>query len=197
MTGNDAVTTNLEVPCHHFQGSINSKGNLYLCITWRNIWGSGGIDLLILNHSTRWRCVQLHALVTSVLLKQPTQYPLNKRFGWSPQLGWTFWSTKKKKLSSKPVIQLIALWVYQLCVTVSATMRQHAGNLIHKITQEFLQTKAEKICLYEGWNFNFGNTPLDWIQELLEWHANAAGRMAPSPTYIHNGSGPSRNGHTP
>ena len=22
--------------------------------------------------------------------------------------------------------------------------------------------------LYEGWNFNFGNTPLDWIQELLE-----------------------------
>ena len=23
-------------------------------------------------------------------------------------------------------------------------------------------------CIYEGWNFNFGNTPLDWIQELLE-----------------------------
>ena len=22
--------------------------------------------------------------------------------------------------------------------------------------------------LYEGWTFNFGNTPLDWIQELLE-----------------------------
>ena len=21
---------------------------------------------------------------------------------------------------------------------------------------------------HEGWNFNFGNTPLDWIQELLE-----------------------------
>ena len=37
---------------------------------------------------------------------------------------------------------------------------------------------------YEGWNFNFGNTPLDWIQELLEWRANAAGRMGPSPTYI-------------
>ena len=49
---------------------------------------------------------------------------------------------------------------------------------------------------YEGWNFNFGNTPLDWIQELLEWRANEAGRMGPSPTYIHNGSGPSRNGHT-
>ena len=50
--------------------------------------------------------------------------------------------------------------------------------------------------IYEGWNFNFGNTPVDWIQELLEWRANAAGRMGPSPTYIHNGSGPSRNGHT-
>ena len=23
-------------------------------------------------------------------------------------------------------------------------------------------------AIYEGWNFNFGNTPLDWIQELLE-----------------------------
>ena len=43
---------------------------------------------------------------------------------------------------------------------------------------------------YVGWNFNFGNTAL------LEWRGNAAGRMGPSPTYIHNGSGPSRNGHT-
>ena len=49
---------------------------------------------------------------------------------------------------------------------------------------------------YEGWNFNFGNTPLDWIQELLEWRANAAGRTGPSPTYIRNGSGPSRNWRT-
>ena len=24
------------------------------------------------------------------------------------------------------------------------------------------------IYIYEGWNFNFGNTPLDWIQELME-----------------------------
>ena len=23
-------------------------------------------------------------------------------------------------------------------------------------------------AIYKGWNFNFGNTPLDWIQELLE-----------------------------
>ena len=52
------------------------------------------------------------------------------------------------------------------------------------------------IYIHEGWNFNFDNTPLAWIQELLEWRAKAAGRMGPSPTYIHNGSGPSRNGHT-
>ena len=30
-----------------------------------------------------------------------------------------------------------------------------------------LWMKHEK-DIYEGWNFNFGNTPLDWIQELLE-----------------------------
>ena len=30
-----------------------------------------------------------------------------------------------------------------------------------------LQTELFAIT-YEGWNFNFGNTPLDWIQELLE-----------------------------
>ena len=23
------------------------------------------------------------------------------------------------------------------------------------------------LCVYDGWNLNFGNTPLDWIQELL------------------------------
>ena len=49
---------------------------------------------------------------------------------------------------------------------------------------------------YKGWNFNFGNTMLDWIQALLEWRGNAAGRMGPSPTYISNGNGLSRNGHT-
>ena len=29
------------------------------------------------------------------------------------------------------------------------------------------RSEMEK-CMYEGWNFNFGNTLLDWIQELLE-----------------------------
>ena len=28
--------------------------------------------------------------------------------------------------------------------------------------------KLRKQTNYEGWNFNFGNNPLDWIQELLE-----------------------------
>ena len=29
-------------------------------------------------------------------------------------------------------------------------------------------TTESSFSLYEGWNFNFGNTPLDWIQEPLE-----------------------------
>ena len=60
----------------------------------------------------------------------------------------------------------------------------------------YLASHSRTCNKYEGWNFNFGNTPLDWIQELLEWRANAAGRMGPSSAHIHNGSGPSRNGHT-
>ena len=66
------------------------------------------------------------------------------------------------------------------------------------IVQRFkrLMSLTDLSGMYEGWNFNFGNTTLDWIQALLELRGNAAGRMGPSPTYIHNGSGPSRNGHT-
>ena len=67
--------------------------------------------------------------------------------------------------------------------------------IVFLVVQNTLQNQ-KVFSLYEGWNFNFGNTPLDWIQELLEWRANAAGRTGPSPTYIHNGSSPSRNGHT-
>ena len=52
-----------------------------------------------------------------------------------------------------------------------------------------------QLVIYDGWNFNFGNIPLDWIQELPGDARNAAGRMGPSPTHVHNGSGPSRNGH--
>ena len=61
-----------------------------------------------------------------------------------------------------------------------------------KITALWSGIPWSLVDIYEGWNFNFGDTPLDWIQELLEWRANAAGRMGPSPTYINNGSGPSR-----
>ena len=53
---------------------------------------------------------------------------------------------------------------------------------------DLYRLKTRVGSMYEGWNFNFGNTPLDWIQELLEWRTNAAGRMGPSPTYIHNWS---------
>ena len=76
-----------------------------------------------------------------------------------------------------------AMWLY--CVHLLTAVSSVWGQFIWRAK-----------CSYEGWNFNFGNTPLDWIQELLEWRANAAGRLGPSPTYIHNGSGPSRNGHT-
>ena len=42
-----------------------------------------------------------------------------------------------------------------------------------KLDDRAIQTVKNEMCLkgiykYEGWNFNFGNTPLDWIQELLE-----------------------------
>ena len=65
-----------------------------------------------------------------------------------------------------------------------------------KLLIPIMMTASDAVKRYEGWNFNFGNPPLDWIQELLECPANAAGRMGPSPAYVLNGSGPSRNGHT-
>ena len=39
--------------------------------------------------------------------------------------------------------------------------------IMHKSAQ-LLFIVRRYIYIYEGWNFNFGNTPLDWIQELLE-----------------------------
>ena len=44
-------------------------------------------------------------------------------------------------------------------------IRRHGtkfGNL------KFVNPCCRGSYMYEGWNFNFGNTPLDWIQELLE-----------------------------
>ena len=42
-----------------------------------------------------------------------------------------------------------------------------AATILHyfKLGFTFFQFSS---WIYEGWNFNFGNTPLDWIQELLE-----------------------------
>ena len=38
----------------------------------------------------------------------------------------------------------------------------HAHRMLHSYAYR------HTLGIYEGWNFNFGNTPLDWIQELLE-----------------------------
>ena len=112
--------------------------------------------------------------------------------------------------TSNPVPNIIKNWNIDGNVTL--------GKLENRITVFFLQSILYHILfpphvytvlyyvsknwankpflIYKGWNFNFGNTMLDWIQALLEWRGNAAARMGPSPTYIHNGNGPSRNGHT-
>ena len=42
-------------------------------------------------------------------------------------------------------------------------MHRHPAH-ISDFVNVILMSKA----VYEGWNFNFGNIPLDWIQELLE-----------------------------
>ena len=112
-----------------------------------------------------------------------------------PQKNWIFITNghipqKEKNFLNSGVLVWSSM-ALTLCVCV---------YLISFYTQSGLWVPESVRCWlwqwYEGWNFNFGNTPLDWIQELLEWCANAAGRMGPSPRYIHNGSGPSRNGHT-
>ena len=41
----------------------------------------------------------------------------------------------------------------------------HQAPFFTNFAELFLKVKMLK---YEGWNFNFGNTPLDRIQELLE-----------------------------
>ena len=47
-------------------------------------------------------------------------------------------------------------------------------GILDQTLHVFLTSSASYIsslvyyCTYEGWTFNFGNTPLDWIKELLE-----------------------------
>ena len=108
-----------------------------------------------------------------------------------------------KQVYFKPLSQLVLMLLHVSVVNYShlqdAASVQHTCSVVHRFFKTIIKCKVFihfSAITYEGWNFNFGNSPLDWIQELLEWRANAAGRMGPSPTYIHNGSGPSRNGHT-
>ena len=88
-----------------------------------------------------------------------------------------------------------AMCSYKSFGNCSSMSQHHVPLILHHKKHQCENLKSSSRTTYEGWNFNFGNTPLDWIQGLLEWRANAAGRMGPSPTYIHNGSGPSQNGH--
>ena len=65
-----------------------------------------------------------------------------------------------------------------MSVDFTAVKTNFAKNLyLVRISSELVGNHVIRIpinvygCLsviYEGWNFNFGNTPLDWIQELLE-----------------------------
>ena len=52
------------------------------------------------------------------------------------------------------------------CATANSTCYQRAGGVSGDgyVSWHILKKKR----MYEDWNFNFGNTPLDWIQELLE-----------------------------
>ena len=94
---------------------------------------------------------------------------------------------------------LCAYWSYSSTTTTTERTKtwHQISSIIRSQWRHFCFRRPNATLRnYEGWNFNFGNTPLDWIQVLLEWRANAAGRMGPSPTYIHNRSSPSWNGHT-
>ena len=131
-----------------------------------------------------------------------TTVPLYRRkyYAWWPFCGFTV-------DKNNPHETCLFLRYVQITVALRKNAYSQASRLHHVVTVIEIVQFGYFICLeylwisykltdYEGWNFNFGNTPLDWIQELLEWRANAAGRMGPSPTYIRNGSGPSRNRHT-
>ena len=104
---------------------------------------------------------------------------------------WLFWGIHFVCLQDIMSLKIQAAGTFDTPVVVHQTTMYKVPDYSNLQLRFFLRW-----ILYGGWNFNFGNTPLDWIQELLEWRANAAGRMGRSPTYILNGSGPSRNGHT-
>ena len=51
---------------------------------------------------------------------------------------------------------------------VSGSRRKATMTGARKLLIPVMMTASDAVKRYEGWNFNFGNTPLDWIQELLE-----------------------------
>jgi hypothetical protein len=69
------VTLTSEVDMAAILVSLIVKVKLSLCLTkshaMKTYWGSGGIASCILEHSTRWRCCQLHTLVTLPPRKEP------------------------------------------------------------------------------------------------------------------------------
>ena len=55
-------------------------------------------------------------------------------------------------------------------IKVSVLLRIFAASLDNRCPKlaDSVVVSSSIIQMYEGWNFNFGNSPLDWIQELLE-----------------------------
>ena len=139
-------------------------------------------------------------------------YQLSRTFPVLSRIVWETWQTEPQDTpvnvvtSNRCVHRVTALRNFLLqaretvCISAACLPKDKEIKFlsisIPYVTSKILRKLKAVFSLHGGWNFNFGNTPLDWIQELLEWRANAAGRMWPSPTYIHNGSGPSRNGRT-
>ena len=61
------------------------------------------------------------------------------------------------------------MFTMQTQSTIEFSFVTHSTNYkTAGILKERSVPKNSKECYYEGWNFNFGNIPLDWIQELLE-----------------------------
>ena len=47
-------------------------------------------------------------------------------------------------------------------------LKHVAAPILYLLVDDIQTCSYLQKIRYEGWNFNFGNTPLDWIQELLE-----------------------------
>ena len=144
------------------------------------VGGGGGVNAA---------CLAVYEYFITLLFLCFTSKLVMKRYSSATEKGGT-------KLSKHS--QCDKLCPFEFCATLlkSSMLSKSSERLRWRALWEVHIIWVHSRRKYEGWNFNFGNTPPDWMQELLEWRANAAERMGPSPTYILNGSGPSRNGHT-